>query len=204
MGAPQRSSREAMEGSNGPRTHEPNIRELTADLDGLREVMKAELRALNDLAVERDRRYSERDESRQEEVKNALVAAKEQTAASFSASKEAITEAKKSQDAYNLTHNDLVRKMERQSAETMSRDGVMILFKSIEDKEVALIKNLEDKQMSAVKSIEERFTRMDNDIRFVRETIGRTEGKGIGMNQIWGYIVGGIGLAVFIIDHFVK
>ena len=197
-------SRVAMEESSNLRTHEPNMRELTADLDGLREVMKAELRALNDLAVERDRRYSERDSSRQEEVKNALVAAKEQTSASFVASKEAITEAKKSQDSYNSTHNDLVRKMEKQSAETITRDAAMGLFKSAEDREAGIVHNLGERHARDIKTLEDRLQRIDSDIRYVRESIGARESKGVGMNQLWGYIVGSIALIAFIIDHFIK
>ena len=197
-------SRVAMEESSNLRTHEPNLRELTAELDGLRELMKAELRSVKELEVERDKRYSERDSSRQDEMKNAVASSKEQSNISFIASKEAVTEAKKSQDAYNTTHNDLVRKMERQSAETISRVEVLTLFKSSEDKESGLIRSLEERHARDIQTLEDRFQRVDTDIRYVRESIGSKEGKGLGMNQLWGYIVGSIALVAFIIDHFVK
>ena len=197
-------SRVPMEEGSNLRTHEPNLRELTAELDGLREVMKAELRSLNDIAVERDRRYSERDSARQDEMKNAVTSSKEQSAISFTASKEAVAEAKKSQDSYNLTHNDLVRKMERQSAETITRDAVMGLFKSAEDREITLINNLGERHARDIHTLEDRLQRIDTDIRYVRESIGARESKGAGMNQLWGYVVGAIALIAFIIDHFIK
>ena len=197
-------SRVAMEDNSNLRTHEPNLRELTAELDGLRELMKAELRSLNDIAVERDRRYSERDSARQDEMKNAVTSSKEQSSISFIASKEAVTEAKKSQDSYNATHNDLVRKMERQGAEMITRDAVMGLFKSAEDREITLINNLGERHARDIHTLEDRLQRIDTDIRYVRESIGARESKGVGMNQLWGYIVGAIALVAFIIDHFVK
>ena len=197
-------SRVPMEENSNLRTHEPNLRELTAELDSLRELMKAELRGVKELEIERDRRYSERDSSRQEEMKNAVASSKEQSAISFAASKEAVTEAKKSQDSYNATHNDLVRKMERQGAETITRDAVMGLFKSAEERETALIGNLGERHARDIKTLEDRLQRVDTDIRYVRESIGARESKGVGMNQLWGYIVGAIALVAFIIDHFVK
>ncbi len=73
--------------------------------------------------AESDRRYEERNTANLKAVD-----------AAFAASREAILEAKKGQDAYNLTHNDLVRKMERQSSEMISRVDTELRFKAQDDK----------------------------------------------------------------------
>ncbi len=85
------------------------------------DVLTVRITAIEKLADERDKWYIARDKDRHDAVTALLLAAKDSTAQAFQASKEAVSEAKKSQDAYNLTHNDLVRKMERQTAESMSR-----------------------------------------------------------------------------------
>lgn len=129
--------------ANG-RTHEPSLRELTADLDGLRELFEEKIRANKELMDERDKRYTERDRDRQAEVEKALTAAKEQTNAAFAASKEAITEAKKAQDSYNLTHNDLIRKMEKQASDTMPRLEAEGKLKALDEKFQELKSSLAD------------------------------------------------------------
>lgn len=45
---------------NGNRTHEPNLRELTAELDGHKEATRLQVEALYRLIEEKDRRYTER------------------------------------------------------------------------------------------------------------------------------------------------
>jgi len=82
-----------------PPSHEPTLRELAAEIENIHALLE-----------ERDRRYEERNTANKDAVK-----------AAFDASKEAIAEAKRAQDAYNSTHNDLVRKMERQSADMVTR-----------------------------------------------------------------------------------
>lgn len=116
------------------RLHEPTLRELTSELDGLRGLLLAKLDSLRELIDERDRLYKERDESQHTAVAAALTAVKEQTTAAFAASKEAIQEAKKSQDAYNITHNDLVRKMDDQNKATMPRAETEARFRSLDEK----------------------------------------------------------------------
>ena len=120
--------------TNGSRTHEPSLREVTAELDGLRTLLLAKLEALNEKLDERDKLYTERDTSRRTAVEAALVAVKEQTASAFAASKEGIVEAKKGQDAYNATHNDLLRKMDDQNKSTMSRSEIDARFHAVEEK----------------------------------------------------------------------
>jgi phosphopantetheinyl transferase (holo-ACP synthase) len=79
--------------TNG-RTHEPSLRELTAELDGI------------------DKLLTEKIERLREVVMSALAAQKELTGQSFAASKEAIIKAENAQSQYNVGHNDLLKKQD--------------------------------------------------------------------------------------------
>lgn len=121
------------EDTNG-RTHEPALRELTSDLDGLRELVMEKFSSNVRLLDERDRLYKERDESRKVAVDAALTSVKEQTKASFEASEKAIVKAEEAQKAYNASHNDLARKMDEQSKATMPRTETETRFAAIQEK----------------------------------------------------------------------
>jgi phosphopantetheinyl transferase (holo-ACP synthase) len=83
------------------RNHEPSLREVTVEIDGMQKLYE-----------ERDKRYDERFKAQEIAVDKALISAKELTAAAFLASKEAIVKAEQAQLAYNVSHNDLIRKMD--------------------------------------------------------------------------------------------
>lgn len=145
--------------NNGSRTHEPSLRELTAELDGLREVLLAKLEAAKEIFNERDKLYKERDESRRTMVDAALVAQKEQTKASFEASEKAIVKAEEAQKSYNQSHNDLVRKMDEQNKATMPRTETESRFRTLEEK-----------------------------INELRTGEARVIGRGMGVQTIWAYV----------------
>lgn len=78
---------EAMTEPNG-RTHEPDLHQITAELDGLRDLLLSRLKeleqngkssdkALRDLFEERDRRYEDRFRAQDEKTTLALTASKE-------------------------------------------------------------------------------------------------------------------------------
>lgn len=134
---------------NGGRTHEPSLRELTAELDGLRELLLSKMESVKDVIDERDKLYKERDDARRVAVDAALAAAKaavdaaliavkEQTKASFEASEKAIVKAEEAQKSYNQTHNDLSRKLDEQNKMTMPRSETETRFAAIEEKFVSL------------------------------------------------------------------
>lgn len=98
-----------------PTDANPNHASLCVEVHQLRAALEG-FRALMD---ERDRRYDERDKrvdqgfrESKEAVSSALAAAKEQTSATFGASEKAITKAEDAQRAYNVGHNDLLRKQD--------------------------------------------------------------------------------------------
>ncbi len=93
------------------RTHEPSLRELTAELDALRDLLTEKIGGLERVAAERDRRYEERFMSSTRAVDAALTAAKEQVQTAFASAEKAIAKAEQAQTIYNQTHNDLQRQM---------------------------------------------------------------------------------------------
>jgi len=108
---------------------------MRADHDvTLKELIESRLEGIEQLAAERDKSYTERDKDRQTSVDKALTAAKEQTASSFLASKEAILKAEEAQRAYNSSHNDLARKMDEQNKATMPRSETESRFQAMEEK----------------------------------------------------------------------
>jgi len=103
------------------RTHDQDLRELKAEVNGLRMLME-----------ERNKWYGERDRDRQQAVDKALAAVEKQTASAFEAAKESNTTAaanqkeavlkqEDAQRAYNTSHNDLLRKLDDQNKATMPR-----------------------------------------------------------------------------------
>lgn len=124
----------AIRPENGNRTHEPSLRELTAELDGLREVLISKIDALKERMDDRDKVYRERDTDRKVAVDAALAAADRQTKASFEASEKAIVKAEEAQKAYNSAHNDLARKMDEQNKATMPRSETETRFSAIAEK----------------------------------------------------------------------
>lgn len=119
---------------NGARTHEPSLREVVAELDGLRQLLD-----------ERNKWYGERDKDRQLAVDKALAAVEKQTASAFEAAKEANAAAliaqkesalktEEAQKQYNYGHNDLIRKMDEQNRATMPRTETESRFKNMEEK----------------------------------------------------------------------
>ncbi len=157
------------------RLHDPTLRELTADLDGLRELLIEKIAAVEELAKERDKWYTERDKDRQSSVDKALTAAKEQTASSFAASKEAILKAEESQKAYNVGHNDLSRKMEAQYKEMVPQAEARIKWDSI-DREIADLRTSRDKGA----------------------------GHALGARDLWGFLVGIAGILLAAVTLLMK
>jgi len=81
------------------------------------------IQALSDRIGLLDRLYTERDDARGRAVD-----------ASFAASEKAIVKAEDAQKAYNLSHNDLARKMDEQNKATMPRTETEARFQALEEK----------------------------------------------------------------------
>lgn len=94
------------------RTHEPSLRELTTDLDGVKSLLLEKVSGLREIIDERDRLYKERSDSQKTALEAALAAANSKNEATGMASKEAIIKAENAQTAYNVSHNDLLKKQD--------------------------------------------------------------------------------------------
>lgn len=99
------------EPQNG-RTHEPSLRELTAELDGLRLFLIEKVEGLRQIIDERHEQYKERATAGKEAISAALAAAEKATSAAIVASKETAADTKSAQADYNKSHNDLLKKQE--------------------------------------------------------------------------------------------
>jgi hypothetical protein len=122
----------------------------------------------------------ERDRSVRETVATAMTSMREQTKTSFEASEKAIAKAEEAQRAYNVSHNDLAKKLDEQNKATMPRVETENRFRAIEEK-----------------------------IGDLRNVITLGTGKGVGLDKAWAIIVGLFGsgaggLIGFLVSHFTK
>jgi hypothetical protein len=188
----------------------PNLNELFIEVRGLRELVESrltaeqalsEVRALANLMGEREKRhekqaefYDKRDGDRQEEVRNALAAVKDQTAQNAAAAKEAVTTAfqaakeaqaefKKGQDAYNVQHNDLIRKGEADRADTLERVREMIT--------------------SATGGIGTQVAEVKRDLEKLKDIVTTGTGKWAGANNLWLVLLA-VGMAALAVMTFLK
>lgn len=81
-------------------------------LQDVKELMAAKWSSVKTVMDERHALYQERAQSQKVAVDDALKAQKELTTQAFSASEKAIVKAEDAQKAYNLSHNDLLKKMD--------------------------------------------------------------------------------------------
>lgn len=154
-------------------TPEPTHRDLCSEVRELR----ADLRGHKELMDERNRRYEQSFRESKEAVSAALQAAKEQTQAAFLASEKAIVKAEAAQNAYNTSHNDLLRKQEL----LVPRIEMDSRFKSMDEK-LLDSRKVDDAQ---IKSIDEKI----GEIRKSRD-VGEGRSGGIGA---FGVVLLGVG-----------
>ena len=119
---------------NGGRTHEPTLRELTGQLDDLKELMIEKVQRLSDKIEERDRLYIEKFRAGEIAVSAAITASDKQTAASFASSEKAIFKAEEAQREYNVRSNEFRGQLDDQAKTLMPRMESQTLFKAYEDK----------------------------------------------------------------------
>jgi small-conductance mechanosensitive channel len=132
---------------NGNRTHEPSLRELTAELDGQRSLMD-----------ERDRRYGEQFNASKEAVKAALDANKELTSQAFLASKEAINKAETASNANDAKNNEFRSQLKDQTSTFPTRIEVDSKVTSVADRLDEFKKDLEkykDQQALEIRGLRE-------------------------------------------------
>jgi hypothetical protein len=147
---------------NGNRTHEPNLREVTAELDGLKDLALAKIEALREVMDERDKRYAAGDQSGRTAVDAALAAAKEAVQTAMVANEkaaekteQALKEYKSASNEWRDTVKDLVSRMP-------TRDEMASINKNLEEKilrnetEVRELYNWRNKVFGKIEGIKEQ------------------------------------------------
>jgi hypothetical protein len=127
--------------------------------------------------------YQEKFIAAEKAVESALIAQKDLTNAAFASSEKAIVKAEDAQRDYNVRSNEFRGQLDDQAQTLMPRIESMGLMKSLEDKVIVTAKANADKIDILSKKLE---------ITSDRLTI--IEGKGSGMNALWGYIIGALGI----------
>lgn len=106
------------------------------------EVCKLQLDALRQLLDERQRYNDERARQQERAVDKALEAVETQTKLSLESQKEAAHKAEQSQRDYNVTHNDLLRRMDKQYEDTLSRREYNVAHENLREEIDGLRKEL--------------------------------------------------------------
>ena len=127
------------------RTHEPNLRELTSDLDGLKNLFFEKVKSLRDLMDERHSLYKERADSQKTAVDDALAAQKEQTSAAFVSSEKAIVKAEEAQTAYNTRSNEFRGTLDDQAKLLLSRTEYLAAHDALMSKIDTGLRSVNDK-----------------------------------------------------------
>jgi hypothetical protein len=130
---------------------------------------------LEKLIDERDRRYEERFKSA-ESLRHAEIAAIRQSSEFLvSTFKEAMQKSEQAQGAYNISHNDLIRKMENQYQHMMPREEAISKFDDLKES----ITNLQQSRSASA-------------------------GKSEGLHAGWAYLMGGIILVATLVHLFIS
>jgi hypothetical protein len=105
---------------------------FTLWLDRLEDSISLRFNALDGILIERDKRYEERHLNSTEATRVALEALKNATGLALTAADKAAEKAAQAQDQYNTTHNDLIKKMDVQRADTLPRTEATPRFERLE------------------------------------------------------------------------
>ncbi len=108
--------------ANG-RTHEPSLRELTAELDGARDVFNEKIESLVKVTNERDRRYEDR-----------FRAMDEKTSLALTSSEKAVTKAETATEKRFDSVNEFRNTLKDQASNFMPRPETEAKFKAYDDK----------------------------------------------------------------------
>jgi hypothetical protein len=127
-----------------------------------------------------DRRYEQRFNDTKIAVDAALIAADKAVAAALAGQKEAVTKA--------------------EVAAEKRFESVNEFRNTLSDQQRMLLPRLEAEVKFV--NIEKNFDSMQKEISSLRESRANHTGVGTGMKEIWGYIVGAIGLLVLLLNAF--
>lgn len=135
-------------------------------------------------------------------VQAALAAQEKAVTAAFLASEKAIVKAEEAQKEYNTRSNEFRGQLDDQAKTLMPRNESIGLFNAIDEKLSALQQRLEQAASAKGEADEKIFLSINTDLKSLRESRSLGDGRGAGINQFWGYIVGGIGIGLAVLSFF--
>lgn len=191
--------------TNGGRTHEPSLRELTAQLDDLKELVDIKDTATRELMHERDRRYEDRFKGQETAVAAALAAQKELTTSAFASSEKAIGKAETAQSDYNVRSNEFRGQLDDQAKMLMPRTETENTFKQHRE----LIDRLRDEGRIAVEAGTRESRLLVESVRAEIVTLQKSEVQAQGRKELSTpllMLIAAIvaGLVVFLIEQAMK
>lgn len=181
---------------NGLRTHEPSLRELTADLDGLRELLLSKLDAQSDALAAADKRYEQRFMAQEGAVTSALNAQEKAVTSAMVSADRAVSKVETANDKRFESVNEFRAQLADQAAGFLPRNEANIRFDGFSEK-------LDSQR----KVLDGRLEQIRVDLQQIREAAAIIQGKSVGMNQLWGYLVaaaGSGGIFAFLLERFTK
>ena len=156
------------------RTHEPDLRELAANVDSLGTLMEVEDKAIRDLLNERDRRVSEQFEAQKAAVFAALSAQEKMTAAAFASAEKAIDKAEAGQKSYNERSNEFRGQLDDQAKTFIPRNEA---------------DSRDERTREAIEATRKEMGMLRDEIRRevadLRKTRDESSGKGQGLTTVW-------------------
>jgi hypothetical protein len=161
--------------TNDIRTHEPNLRELTSDLDGLKAFLLSRHDALREVVDEREKLYTERSIASGRAVDAALKAAETLTNAAFAASEKAIQKAESNAEKWRDNANEWRTAMLDRESKFAAKPEVENEFKSIRTEMASLSKSRDE-----------------------------GSGKAEGSHALWGYVLAGLAIAGWLITTLIQ
>jgi hypothetical protein len=108
----------------GGRTHEPSLRELTAELDGVNNVLSQQITSLREVVDERDRRYEDR-----------FTAMDEKTGLALTSSEKAVTKAEVAQEKRFDNTNEWRAAMQDRDRNQMPRVEIEQRFQALKSQQ---------------------------------------------------------------------
>lgn len=160
-------------------------------------------------------KYSERFEASQSAVnaaflaqqtamQTALTAQKLAVDTALGAADRAVTKAETAAEKRFESVNEFRSTLSDQQATFMPRGEATALFKSHDEKLSAIQSNYDNRLEALRASFEKSNEALVKEIASLRESRSETSGKSLGMNALWGYIIGAAGVALALVFHYIK
>lgn len=122
---------QSSEGQNNNRTHEPSLRELTAELDGVKELLIEKVEGLEKLLRESDRRYEANFEAMDEKTSLALASSKEAVNKAETATERRFESVNEFRKTLSEQANTFLPRLEYQSVHNGLVDKVDVMRESL-------------------------------------------------------------------------